>query len=177
MHHGKVMHCEKSCIAENHALRKIMHRGNHASRVNNYARREDFIPRQNLCIARRLYTLPKFMHYKKNPGLVENHASRKIMHRGTQVNNYARREDFMPRQNLYITRRFHTSLKFRHREKNLYHVEIYASWEEFMPRWNFAHREKISCLAESYASREDSYLAGIYVSREDIHAPQEDVHG
>ena len=52
-----------SCIAE-FIHWKNMHRGNHASRnhasrVINYARREDFMPRQNLCIARRLYTSRK----------------------------------------------------------------------------------------------------------------------
>ena len=53
----------------------------------------------------------------------------------------------------------------------------------------FMHDEKISCLVKFIcrenalylvginASREDSYLAGIYVLREDIHAPQEDIHG
>ena len=64
-----------------------------------------------------------------------------------------------------------------------------------MPRWNsciakimhhgnhvsrvikFAHREKILFLAESYESREDSYLAGIYILQEDIYAPQENIHG
>ena len=107
------------------------------------------------------------MHDEKVSCLVKIYTSRedfiprwnsciaKIMHRrnrASRVINYARREDFMPRRNLCIARRLHTSLEFIHREKNLF-------------------------LAESYASREDSYLAGIYVSREYIHAPQEDVHG
>ena len=65
------------------------------------------------------------MHYKKNPGLVENHASRKIMHRGTQVNNYARREDFMPRQ-IYILR------------------------EDFIPRWNLRIAGRYSCPAREH---------------------------
>ena len=95
------------------------------------------MPRQNLYIARRIYASLEIMHSG-------NHASRVI--------NYARREDFMPRQNLCTTRRIHASSKF-------------------------AHRKKILFFAESYASREDSYLAGIYVSREDIHDPQEDVLG
>ena len=100
------------------------------------------MPRRNLYIARRIYASLEFMH-------------RGIMHRGnhaSRVINYARREDFMPRQNLCTTRRIHASSKF-------------------------AHRKKILFFAESYASREDSYLAGIYVSREDIHDPQEDVLG
>ena len=100
------------------------------------------MPRQNLYIARRIYASLEFMH-------------RGIMHRrnhASRVNNYARREDFMPRQNLCTKRRIHASSKFTHRKKILF-------------------------FAESYASREGSYLAGIYVSREDIHDPQEDVLG
>ena len=66
--------------------------------------------------------------------------------------NHASRKSCIASQQLCTTRRIHASSKF-------------------------AHREKILFLAESYASREDSNLAGIYVSREDIHAPQEDIHG
>ena len=71
----------------------------------------------------------------------------------------------MPRQNLYIARRIYASLEFMHRGNHASRVI------------KFAHREKILFLAESYASREDSYLAGIHVLREDIYAPQEDIHG
>ena len=49
----------------NSCIEKIIHRGNHASRVINYARREDFMPRQNLYIARRFYASLKVMHRKK----------------------------------------------------------------------------------------------------------------
>ena len=101
----------------------------------------------------------------------------------------------MPRQNLYIARRIYASLEFVHREKDPCLVENQATWKSHALQKSciasqqlytmrriyasskFAHCEKILFLAESYASREDSYLAGIYVSREDIHAPQEDTHG
>ena len=42
----------------------------------------------------------------------------KFMHREKTLclaDNYVRREDFMPRQNLYITRRIYASLEFMHR--------------------------------------------------------------
>ena len=93
MHRGEsciaeIMHSENSCIAKNHALRKIMH-----CDFEIYARREDFmtrqiyisregfIPRWNLYIARRIYTSLKFVHHEKNPCLIEILQSR---------------EDFMP---------------------------------------------------------------------------------
>ena len=41
----------------------------------------------------------------------------------------------------------------------------------------FIYREKALYLVGINASWEDSYLTGIYVSREDIPAPQEDIHG
>ena len=130
------------------------------------------MPRWNSCIAESciaeiMHRESIIMHDEKISCLVKIYTSReefmprwnsciaKIMHRAnhaSRVINYARREDFMPRQNLCTTRRIHASSKF-------------------------AHRKKILFFAESYASREDSYLAGIYVSREDIHDPQEDVLG
>ena len=90
------------------------------------------MPRQNLCIARRLYASLTIMYDEKTSCLVKIYASReefmprwnsciaKIMHRGnhaSRVINYARREDFMPRQNLYIARRFYTSQEFTYRGK------------------------------------------------------------
>ena len=67
----KFIHREKNlCLAGIHASR------NHASRVNNYARREDFMPRQNLCIARRLHDLLEFIHREKISCLAESYASR-----------------------------------------------------------------------------------------------------
>ena len=94
--HSGIMHCG------------IMHRRNHASRVNNYAWREDFMSRRNLYIARRIYASQEFMH-------------RGIMHRGnhaSRVNNCAWREDFMPRQNLYVARRIYASREFMHSENH-----------------------------------------------------------
>ena len=60
IHALRNLYTEESCIAE------IMHHGNHASRVINYARREDFMHRQNLCLARRFHTSLKFIHREKN---------------------------------------------------------------------------------------------------------------
>ena len=117
------MHHEKNpCLVENHASRKshalrkimhcestIMHDEKISCLVKIYTSREDFIPRWNLDIARRIYTSLEFVHHKKDPCLVGNHELR--------VNNYARREEFIPCQNLYIARRFHALLKVMHREK------------------------------------------------------------
>ena len=104
----------------------------HGGNINNYVRREDFMPRQNLYIARRIYASLEFMH-------------RGIMHRGnhaSRVNNHAWREDFMPRRNLYIARRIYASLEFMHR--GIMHRESIIM-----------HDEKISCLVEIYTSREE----------------------
>ena len=67
-----------SCIA------KIMHRGNHASRVINYARREDFMPRQS----------------------------------------YALREDFIPRMNICIAGRYSCPARGHTRIKKEQHLSI-----------------------------------------------------
>ena len=64
-----------------------MHRGNHASRVINYARREEFMPRQNLHIARRFYFSLKVMHREKI------HISREFTYCGMI---------FMPRKRTYL---------------------------------------------------------------------------
>ena len=81
IHASRNLYTEESCIAESCIAeimhRGIMHRGNHASRVINYARREDFMPRQNLCIARRLHTSLEFIHREKNLCLAGIRASRK----------------------------------------------------------------------------------------------------
>ena len=123
MHHEKTSYLagiytsrEEFMPRWNSCIEKITHRGNHASRVINYARREDFMPRQNLCIARRLYASLTIVYDEKISCLVKIYTSReefmprwnsciaKIMHHGnhaSRVINYARREDFMPLQNLY----------------------------------------------------------------------------
>ena len=80
-----------------HALQKIMHRGQfmhresihasrvnihatliniHASRVNIHASREDFIPRRNVCIARRFHTLRNLCIAGRYSCPAEDHASR-----------------------------------------------------------------------------------------------------
>ena len=82
-----------------HALRKSFIAENHASRKS--------------CIA-------------ENSCFAENHALR--------VNNYARREEFMPRQNLHIARRFYSSLKVMHREKIQISREFTYRGKIFMPR-------------------------------------------
>ena len=95
------------------------------------------MPRQKLYIARRIYTSLEFVHHKKEPCLVENHASRKVMHcenHALRVNDYARREEFMPRQNLHIARRFYSSLKVMHREKIHISREFTYRGKIFMPR-------------------------------------------
>ena len=90
----KIMHCGKSCIAENHESWKIMHHG--------------------------------------------NHALRKIMHRKLGI--YASRENFIPRQ-IYINReKTYTSLEFMHHEKISCLVKIYTSREDFIHSWKFRHR-------------------------------------
>ena len=96
-----------------------MHHRNHASRVNNYARREYFMPRQNLCITRRF------------------HAS----------------------SNLYIARRLHTSLEFMHHEKNPCLVEISHIARRFHASLKVMHREKIR------TSREFTYRGKIFIPR------------
>ena len=76
----KLMHREKNSYLARRIMhsgimhRGIMHRGNHASRVIKHARREDFMPRQNLCIARRLHTSLKFIHREKDLCLAGIHA-------------------------------------------------------------------------------------------------------
>ena len=108
-----------------------MHRGNHASRVNNHAWREDFMPRQNLYIARRIYASLEFMHR----GIM--HRESIIMHDekiSCLVKIYARWEEFMPRQNLHIARRFYSSLKVMHREKIHISQEFTYRGKIFMTR-------------------------------------------
>ena len=119
-----------------------MHREKTLCLADNYVRREDFMPRQNLYITRRIYASLEFMHS-------ENHASRKsciaeIMHRESLIMHdekisclvkiYARREEFMPRQNLHIARRFYSSLKVMHREKIHISQEFTYRGKIFMTR-------------------------------------------
>ena len=116
--HASLNHASRNHASRNHALRK------------SYI--EDFIPRWNLCITRRIHASLKIMHRGIMHSGIMHHG---IMHRGnhasqnhaSRVINYARREDFMPRQNLCIARRLHTSLEFIHREKNLCLAGIHAS--------------------------------------------------
>ena len=142
------MHCEKSCIAENHALRK-----NHASRKSCIAK---IMHCRKSCIAEIMHCrktcFTKIMHREnhalRKSCIAENHASwkirhceksciAKIMHREFEI--YTSREDFIPRlslcttkrfyasSNLYIARRIFTSLELMHHEKNPCLVENHAS--------------------------------------------------
>ena len=96
------MPCGRSCIASQYpCITK-----NHASRVNIHASRKIML-RESIsmhpgksCIATQYSCIAK------------DNASR--------VNIQASREDFIPRRNLCITRGFHASLKFVHREKISY---------------------------------------------------------
>ena len=147
-----------------------------------YISRENFIPRWNLCITRRIHASLKFRHREKSSYLAEIYASRKdFMPR--QI--FTSWEDFLPRWNLFITRTIHASLKIMHprnhasrkimhRESIIMHdekisclIKIHTAREDFIPRWNleiarrvhtlpkFMHHEKNPCLIEICASRED----------------------
>ena len=103
----------------------IMHDEKISCLVEIYASREDFIPRWNLYIARRIYASLEFMHS-------ENHASRKsciaeIMHRESLI---------------------------MHDEKNSCLVKICTSREDLFLAESYASRED-SFLAEIYVLRED----------------------
>ena len=120
------------------------------------------MPRWNSCVAEIMHRESLIMHDEKTSYLAEIYTSR---------------EDFIPRWNLCITRRIHASLKSHALQKSCIASQQLYTMRRIYASSKFAHCEKILFLAESYASREDSYLAGIYVSREYIHAPQEDIHG
>ena len=71
-----------------------------------------------------------------------------------------------------------SSCRYYSRGRYKYSCIVESCIAEIMHRKSIImHDEKISCLVKIYTSREDSYLAGIYVLREDIYAPQEDIHG
>ena len=61
-------------------------------------------------------------------------ASRRIMH--CELISKHRRKIFIPSKKLCITRRFHASSKLKHCEKISYLAEIYASREDTIPRQN-----------------------------------------
>ena len=121
-----------------HTSLKFMHHEKNPYLVEIYTSREDFIPRWNLCITRRIHASLKIMHRGiMHSGIMHrgNHASQ---NHASRVINYARREYFMPRQNICIARRLHTSLEFIHREKNLCLAGIHASRN---------HASRKSCIA------------------------------
>ena len=128
---------------------------------------EDFIPRRNLCIARILHTLrnlwiagryscpQKIMHresifmYRRRSCIEiqyscisEDHASRVNIH-ASEVNMHAPREDFIPRINLFIARRFHTLR-------------------------NLCIAGRYSCLAEDHVSRVNIQASSKIMHRESI---------
>ena len=110
------MHDEKTS-----GLVKFIYREKALYLVGIYTSREEFIPRWNLCITRRI------------------HASLKIMHHGKL---------FIASQKLCTTRRFHASSKFMHREKILYLVEILHIAIRFHASLKVMHREKIHISRE-----------------------------
>ena len=82
-------------------------------------------------MTRRFHASSKFIHREKNLCLAGIHASR---NHASRVNNYAWREDFMPRQNLHIARRFYSSLIVMHREKIHFSRKFTYRGKIFMPR-------------------------------------------
>ena len=112
----------------------------------------------------------------------ESHASREVMHREIMhceltimcdekiscfVKIYARREDVMPRQNLYIARRIHTSSKFMHHEKNPCLVEILHIARRFHASLKVMHRDKI------HTSREFTYRGKVFMPRKRTYTDKE----
>ena len=168
MHRG-IMHCWIHTL-KNHALRKSCITENHALRVNNHARREDFMPHQKLYIARIFYASLKFRHDEKMSCLVKIYTSR---------------EEFIPRWNLCIARRIHTSLKIMHHEKVMHcenhalRVSNYARWEEFMPRQNlhiargFYSSLKVMHREKTHTSREFTYRGKIFMPHKRKYADKE----
>ena len=163
-------------------LVKFIHREKNLYLAEICARREDFMPHQNLHIVRRIYTSLKFRHREKNLYLAgihalresciaKNHALRKITHCESTIMHdekdsclvkiHTSREDFMPRRNLDIARRIYTSLKSVHHEKNPCLVENHAS------RKNRALRKIMHCESTIMHDEKDSCLVQIYTSREE----------
>ena len=91
------------------------------------------MPRQNLYIARRIYTSLEFVHREKDPCLVENQASRKKSCIASQQLCTKRRIHALSK-NFHIARRFYSSLIVMHREKIHFSRKFTYRGKIFMPR-------------------------------------------